>query len=64
MRSLPRPTGRTLTLWILGVALLLVAVALGNQDLVWPGLFLLLLPLIALVSVLVRPPRFTGRRPA
>ena len=62
MRSLPRPTGRTLTLWILGVALLLVAVALGNQDLVWPGLFLLLLPLIALVSVLVRPPRFTVRR--
>ena len=62
MRSLPRPTARTLTLWVIGVGLLLAAVALGNQDLVWPGLFLLLLPPIALVSVLVRPPRFTVRR--
>lgn len=62
MRSLPRPTGRTLTLWVLGVVLLLVAVTLGNQDLVWPGIFLLLLPVVALVSVLVRPPRFTVRR--
>lgn len=62
MRSLPRPTGRTVTLWVVGVLLLVVAFGLGNQDLVWPGLFLLLLPLVALVSVLVRPPRFRVQR--
>ncbi|HRL48798.1 MAG TPA: DUF58 domain-containing protein [Propioniciclava sp.] len=62
MRSLPRPTGRTVTVWVIGVALLLVALGLGNQDLLWPSIFLLVLPLIALVSVLVRPPRFAVSR--
>lgn len=62
MRSLPRPTGRTVTLWVLGAVLLLVALGIGNQDLVWPGVFLILLPLVALISVLVRPPRFTVTR--
>lgn len=57
-----RPTGRTATLWLIGAVLLLAAFGTGDQDLVWPGLFLLLLPLVALVSVVIRRPRFSLRR--
>lgn len=62
MRSLPRPTGRTVIVWAIGVVLLLVAIGLGNQDLLWPSVFLLVLPLVALISVVIRPPRFTLER--
>lgn len=57
-----RPTGRTATLWLIGVVLLVVAFGIGNKHLVWPGLFLLLLPLVALASALVRRPRFSLHR--
>ena len=62
MRSLPTPTPRTLALWVGGALLMTLGVALGNQDVVWPALFLVLLPLLALLTVLVLRPHFTVER--
>lgn len=62
MRSLPRPTPRTLTFWVAGALLMALGAFLGNQDLVWPALFFVLLPLVALAAVLVLSPRFTVTR--
>lgn len=62
MRFLPMPTPRTLALWVGGAALMTLGAVLGNQDVVWPALFLILLPLVALLAVLVLRPNFTVRR--
>lgn len=62
MRSFPTPTPRTLALWVGAAVLLVLGIGLGNQDVVWPALFLLFLPLVSLVSVLVLRPRFTVDR--
>ena len=62
MRSLPKPTPRTLTFWVAGAALMGAGVLLGNQDLVWPALFLVFLPVVALGAVVVLRPRFTVER--
>lgn len=62
MRSLPTPTPRTLALWVGGALLMTVGIALGNQDVVWPALFLAILPLVALVAVLALRPGFRVER--
>ncbi len=62
MFPLPRPTARSLLFWVLGALVLLVAITLGNQDLVWPAVFLLALPVVALLALLVLRPRFTVER--
>ena len=62
MPAFPRPTVRTILFWALGAGVMLLGVALGNQDLVWPALFLALLPVAALLAQLVLRPRFTLER--
>ena len=62
MAALPRPTLRTIAFWILAALVLMLGVTLGNQDLVWPALFLVLLPVVALLALLVLRPRFTLAR--
>lgn len=62
MRWLPTPTSRSLAFWAGGGLLMLVGVVLGNRDVVWPALFLILLPLVALLTVLVLRPRLTVQR--
>lgn len=59
MPSVPQPTTRSFTFWVGGGVVMLLGVALGNQDAVWPALFLVLLPLAALVAALAFRPRFT-----
>lgn len=62
MPSVPLPTPRALTFWGAGVVVMLLGATLGNQDAVWPALFLLLLPVAALVAVVVTRPSFTVER--
>ncbi|HHU39421.1 MAG TPA: DUF58 domain-containing protein [Propionibacterium sp.] len=62
MRSLPTPTPRTLAFWVGAALLITLGVALGNQDVVWPALFLAILPVISLVAVVTLRPRFTVQR--
>ena len=58
MRSIPSPTPRTLTFWVGSVALLTLGFVLGNQDVVWPALFLAFLPLVSLLAIAILRPRF------
>lgn len=62
MRSLPTPTARSLLFGVAGVATLVIGLALGNQDAVWPALLLVALPLVALVVSVLRRPRVTMER--
>ncbi|TBT87289.1 DUF58 domain-containing protein [Propioniciclava sinopodophylli] len=62
MLPLPQPTVRTLLFWVLGALVLLLGIGLGNQDTVWPALFLLALPVVALLALLVLRPRFVLER--
>lgn len=62
MLPVPLPTGRSLTFLVAGVGTLVAGFALGNQDLVWPALFLMLLPAAMLLAVSLFRPRFTVRR--
>ena len=51
-----RLTGRGLTLLACGVAVTIAAAAVGEPDLVWLGLLLVLLPPVGLaLAVLLRP---------
>lgn len=59
MPALPRPTGRTILFWLLGGLVMMLGMALGNQDLVWPAIFLVALPVVALLALLVLRPQFT-----
>lgn len=62
MRSLPTPTPRTLVFWVAGALLMATGALLGHQDVVWPALFFVLLPVVALAAVVVFRPRFTVQR--
>ncbi len=62
MRIWPRPTTRALGLTALGVALLALAWSTGQQDLVWPGLFCIVLPLATLVLAWVTRPALRATR--
>ncbi len=62
MLSVPLPTGRSLTFWVAGAITMVAGFALGNQDLVWPALFLVLLPACMLLAVSLFRPHFTVRR--
>lgn len=62
MPALPAPTARTLAFAAGGVALLLLGVAFGNQDTVWPAVFLIALPCVALLLALATRPRIAVER--
>lgn len=62
MPVLPSPTARTLAFAAGGAALLLLGMALGNQDTVWPAVFLIALPLVALLATLAFRPRIAVER--
>ena len=56
MAALPRPTVRTIAFWILAALVLMLGVTLGNQDLVWPALFLVLLMVFSVVMTMLGNP--------
>ncbi|MDO5534097.1 MAG: DUF58 domain-containing protein [Propionibacteriaceae bacterium] len=62
MPALPRPTARTLLFWTGSGLVFLLGLALGNQDVVWPALFLALLPVVSGLALLLGRPRFTLER--
>lgn len=64
MGSWPRPTSRGLGFLAAGSLLMTAAWVFGQQDLVWPALFLVFLPLTALAVVVAARPRFLPTRTA
>ena len=58
----PRPTGRGWTLFGVGVAALIAAIAFGRSDVLFLGLFLVTVPLAAMISVTVDRPRLSVSR--
>ena len=62
MLRLPRPTTRTLGVSALGLGLLMLAWATGQQDLVWPALFLMSLAVLSLLVALTVRPAYTAAR--
>ncbi len=62
MLRLPRPTPRTLGVSALGAALFMVAWGTGQQDLVWPALFLLALASLTLLVALTFRPAYAATR--
>lgn len=57
-----RLTARGLGFCAAGLATVALAVVAGQPDLVWPGLFLLFLPLLSLLATVTAHPRLTVER--
>lgn len=62
MRALPRPTSRALGSLVLGATVAGAAWGTGQDDLLWPAVFFIALPLVALLSSLVTRPGFRVER--
>src|ERR1700733_11940479 len=58
----PRPTARGWALFAIGVAALIAAIAFGRSDVLFVGLFLVTVPLAAMISVTVDRPRLSVTR--
>ncbi len=58
----PRPTARGWTLFGVGVAALIAALMFGRSDVLFLGLFLVTVPLAAMISVTVDRPRLSVTR--